>query len=408
MARQALGSGFGGRKRGIDSIISPNAKSRNKTTTQKHDEDKTHGIVTAESHVAEQQEKHVEDDVTKHVEEDVTKHVREDATGHVGGSKQEHAEKKESQKKAVPPAKKQDVAIKTASAANSTKKEASSAIQAKKSEQSHVESNRGEVLLSILDVEPNREQPRKVFDEEALQELAESIRQYGVLSPILVQKNGDYYEIIAGERRWRAAKLAGLKEVPVIIRDYTRQEVVEISLIENIQREDLNPIEEARAYKRLLTEFDLTQETVAQRVAKSRAAITNSTRLLKLDERVQDMLIDGSLTAGHARALLSVSDGELQYTLAQKVIDECLSVREVEKLVKQPDKLTSRPSHEKNPDTLAFLYRDLEERLTGALGTRVAIRRSRGKKGRIEISYHSDEELECLTETLMAGKNNTQ
>lgn len=386
MARQALGSGFGGRKRGIDSIISPNAKSRNKTTT-KRDEEINHGTASDEKHVNDEQNSYAVDEKYSHVNE----------------TKSDYITKTESPQKTAPPVKKQNTAVKT-SKTEKNAKAAPSAMQSGKNEQSNVENKRGEVLLSILDVEPNREQPRKVFDEEALQELAESIRQYGVLSPILVQKNGDYYEIIAGERRWRAAKLAGLKEVPVIIREYTRQEVVEISLIENIQREDLNPIEEARAYKRLLTEFDLTQETVAQRVAKSRAAITNSTRLLKLDERVQDMLIDGSLTAGHARALLSVSDAELQYTLAQQIIDGRLSVREVEKLVKQPEKLKERTSRVKTEDALAFLYRDMEERLTGALGTKVAIKRGRGKKGKIEISYHSDEELERLAEVFMSGQ----
>lgn len=387
MARQALGSGFGGKKRGIDSIISPNAKSRNKTTTKKRDEDAIHGTVSDAAHAAAEQKSHVMAEKSNYVDAAKSDQIAE------SGASQNTAS----------PAKKQKTDVKT-SITEKNAEAAFSEVQSGKNAQSHVENNRGEVLLSILDVEPNREQPRKVFDEEALQELADSIRQYGVLSPILVQKNGDYYEIIAGERRWRAAKLAGLKKVPVIIREYTRQEVVEISLIENIQREDLNPIEEARAYKRLLTEFDLTQETVAQRVAKSRAAITNSTRLLKLDERVQDMLIDGSLTAGHARALLSISDGELQYTLAQQIIDGRLSVREVEKLVKQPEKLKEKPSRLNTGDALAFLYRDMEERLTGALGTKVAIKRGRGKKGKIEISYHSDEELERLTEVFMAGQ----
>lgn len=387
MARQALGSGFGGKKRGIDSIISPNAKSRNKTTAKKRDEESNHGASSDAKHVIDEGKSQATDENINRVNE----------------LKSDYAAEKKSPSKAVPAVENQDMPVKTLKTEKNAKA-APSAMQSDKNEQYHVENNRGEVLLSIFDVEPNREQPRKVFDEDALQELAESIRQYGVLSPILVQKNGDYYEIIAGERRWRAAKLAGLKEVPVIIREYTRQEVVEISLIENIQREDLNPIEEARAYKRLLTEFDLTQETVAQRVAKSRAAITNSTRLLKLDERVQDMLIDGSLTAGHARALLSVSDGELQYALAQQIIDGGLSVREVEKLVKQPEKLAEKPSRVKTEDALAFLYRDMEERLTGALGTKVAIRRGRGKKGKIEISYHSDEELERLTEVFIAGQ----
>lgn len=191
-----------------------------------------------------------------------------------------------------------------------------------------------ETVVKITKVEPNRSQPRKNFDEDALQELADSIKQFGLLQPILVQDKGEYYEIIAGERRWRAAKLAGLKEVPVIIRNYSSQEIVEISLIENIQREDLNPIEEAQAYKRLLTEFNLKQDEVAERVSKSRTAVTNSMRLLKLCDGVQQMIIDDMLSTGHARALIPIEDPELQLQLAQRIFDEKLSVREVEKLVK--------------------------------------------------------------------------
>ena len=192
----------------------------------------------------------------------------------------------------------------------------------------------GEQMMKISMVEPNREQPRKKFEEDALLELADSIKQFGILQPLLVKKRKDYYEIIAGERRWRAAKLAGLKEVPVIVKDLSEQEIVEISLIENIQRENLNPIEEAMAFKRLLTEFNLKQDEVAERVSKSRTAVTNSMRLLKLDERVQQIIIDDMISTGHARALLAIDDNSLQYELANKVFDEKLSVRETEKLVK--------------------------------------------------------------------------
>ena len=195
------------------------------------------------------------------------------------------------------------------------------------------EPKKSEMLVKISKVEPNRTQPRKQFDEDALVELSESIKQFGILQPLLVSDKGDYYEIIAGERRWRAAKLAGLKEVPVIIKEFNDQQVVEISLIENIQREDLNPIEEAMAYKRLIDEFKLKQDNIAERVSKSRTAVTNSLRLLKLDDRVQQMLIDEMITAGHARALLGISDRELQIKIANKVFDEKLSVRETEKLV---------------------------------------------------------------------------
>ena len=197
--------------------------------------------------------------------------------------------------------------------------------------------------IRISLIEPNKEQPRKAFDEDALIELAESIKQYGILQPLLVQKKGDFYEIIAGERRWRAAKLAGLKEVPVIIKDYTTQEVMEIALIENIQREDLNPIEEARAYQRLISDYRLKQDEVAERVAKSRAAITNSLRLLKLDERVQNMVMEGKLSNGHARTIIGIEDPDKQYEIALKIFDEKLSVRETERLMKalsKPEKET--------------------------------------------------------------------
>ncbi len=260
-----------------------------------------------------------------------------------------------------------------------------------------------EIFMKVSDIEPNRQQPRKAFDEDALLELADSIRQYGVLSPILVQKNGDYYEIVAGERRWRAAKLAGLKEIPVIIREYSPQQVMEISLIENIQRENLNPIEEAQAFKRLLTEFGLKQDELAERVSKSRTAVTNSMRLLKLDERVQQMLIDGMISSGHARALLAVEDGELQYTMAKRVFDEKLSVRDVEKLMKGALKQqTNVPVKTKGPD-LNFLYRDLEERMTGVMGTKVSIRQKADQKGKIEIAYHSGDELDRITEILLSA-----
>ena len=218
-------------------------------------------------------------------------------------------------------------------------------------------------FVKIGKVEPNREQPRKNFDEDALLELSESLKQYGVLQPLLVQDKKDYYEIIAGERRWRAAKLAGLKEVPVIIKNLTEQEIVEISLIENIQRENLNPIEEALAYKRLLNEFNLKQDEVAERVSKSRTAVTNSMRLLKLDERVQQMVIDDMISTGHARALLGITDNEQQYALAQQIFDEKLSVRETEKLVKKLQK--QKPEKQKQPvdDSMSVFYEDMEQKL---------------------------------------------
>lgn len=248
--------------------------------------------------------------------------------------------------------------------------------------------------VKITKVEPNREQPRKNFDEDALQELSDSIKQFGLLQPILVQDRKTYYEIIAGERRWRAAKMAGLKEVPVIIRNYTEQEIVEISLIENIQRENLNPIEEAQAYKRLLNEFNLKQDEVAERVAKSRTAVTNSMRLLKLSDEVQQMVINEMLSTGHARALLSIEDPEQQYTIAQRIFDEKMSVRDVEKLVKN---LNKPPKAKKIEDKdLSFIYQDMENKLKESLGTKVAITSKGNGAGKIEIEFFSHEDMDRL------------
>lgn len=261
------------------------------------------------------------------------------------------------------------------------------------------EKSGGETIVNITKVEPNREQPRKNFDEDALEELAESIKQFGLLQPILVQDRKTYYEIIAGERRWRAAKLAGLKEVPVVIREMTDQEIVEISLIENIQRENLNPIEEAAAYKRLLTEFNLKQEEVAERVSKSRTAVTNSMRLLKLDERVQQMVIEGMLSTGHARALLVIEDNDLQFQMATKIYNEKLSVRDVEKMVKNLGK--KKPEKKEENAQQAAVFQDLEEKMKAALGTKVSINRKNDQKGKIEIEYYSMDELERLMEILM-------
>lgn len=254
-----------------------------------------------------------------------------------------------------------------------------------------------EMKVKIGEVEPNREQPRKKFDEDALLELSESIKQFGILQPLLVQKKDGYYEIIAGERRWRAAKLAGVKEVPVIVKDFTSQEIVEISLIENIQREDLNPIEEALAYKRLMEEFRLKQDEIAERVSKSRTAVTNSIRLLKLDERVQRMVVDEMISTGHARALLAIEDGDDQYTIAMKIFDEKLSVRETERLVKNLQ--NPKPKKENVTDTqMEVIYHQLEEKIKSIVGTKVSIHQKNNQKGKIEIEYYSQAELERLIE----------
>ena len=272
------------------------------------------------------------------------------------------------------------------------------------------EEKKDEVMVNINKVEPNREQPRKNFDEDALLELAESIKQFGVLQPLLVQDKETYYEIVAGERRWRAAKLAGVKEIPIIVKNLTPQEIVEISLIENIQREDLNPIEEAIAFKRLLTEFNLKQDEVAERVSKSRTTVTNSMRLLKLDEKVQQMVIDEMLTTGHARALLAIENHEKQYTVAQKVFDEKLSVRETEKLVKKLAKANdsdSKKVEKEDEDELKRLrvvYHDLEEKMKEALGTKVVINYKDKNKGKIEIEYYDSEQFEHLYDMLQTLK----
>lgn len=252
-----------------------------------------------------------------------------------------------------------------------------------------------ETLVKISKVEPNREQPRKKFDEDALLELAESMKQYGVLQPLLVTDKNGYYEIIAGERRWRAAKLAGLKEVPILVKEYSDQEIVEISLIENIQRENLNPIEEAQAYKRLLEEFNLKQDEIAERVSKSRTAVTNSMRLLKLADEVQQMLVDDMISSGHARAILSIPDKDIQVTVANRVFDEKLSVRETEKLVKSIVE-PSQKKVKKIDITENAIYESLEEKMKAIIGTKVSINRKKNNKGKIEIEYYSRDELERI------------
>ena len=273
------------------------------------------------------------------------------------------------------------------------KEEKKVAVDTKKSSQQ--ETSNGERMMKISMIEPNREQPRKKFDEDALQELSESIKQYGILQPLLVSDKKDYYEIVAGERRWRAAKMAGLKEVPVVVKEFSTQEIVEISLIENIQREDLNPVEEAMAYKRLIDEFHLKQDEIAERVSKSRTAVTNSMRLLKLDSRVQQMMVDEMISDGHARAILAISDPEQQYNAAMKVFDEKLSVRETEKLVKSILTPTKKKPVVSNP-TEDAIYESLEEKMKGITGTRVFIHRKKNNKGKIEIEYYSRDDLDRI------------
>lgn len=256
-----------------------------------------------------------------------------------------------------------------------------------------------ETLISLHEIEPNKSQPRKKFDEGALMELAESIKQHGIIQPLIVQKKDKYYEIIAGERRWRASRIAGLKEVPVIIKDYSPQEIIEIALIENIQREDLNPIEEALAYQRLIKEFNLKQDELAEKVSKNRTTITNSLRLLKLDEKVQEMLINEEISSGHARALLPLEDPKLQSDIAKKVIEGKLSVRDTEKLVKKIFK--GKPEKEfVARDEMDLIYNSIEERLMNIIGTKVSIHRKQNNKGKIEIEYYSNDDLERIIELL--------
>lgn len=260
-----------------------------------------------------------------------------------------------------------------------------------------------EMTLKIKDIEINKDQPRKQFNEDALQELADSISQHGIIEPLVVTKKDNYYLLVSGERRWRAAMKAGLKEVPVVVKDYTEQQILEIGLIENIQREDLNPIEEAQAYKKLIEEFHLKQDDVAERVSKSRSAITNILRLLKLSEPVQEMVIDEKLSNGHARALLPIEDKELQYDTACKVFDERLSVRETEKLVKKILADLENPKKEEIASTqedLSFLYKELEENFKYKLGAKTTVKAKNNEKGKIEIEYFSKDELEHIMELI--------
>ena len=255
-----------------------------------------------------------------------------------------------------------------------------------------------ETMVKLVDIEPNKEQPRNNFNEDSLLELADSIKQFGVIQPLVVQKKDKYYKIIAGERRWRAAKMAGIKEVPVIIKDYSDEEIMEIALIENIQREDLNPIEEAQAYKRLLQEYSLKQDEIAEKVSKSRTAIANSMRLLKLADEVQQMVIDEMITSGHARTLLAIEDKDRQISLANQIFDEKLSVRETERLVKSV--VNPKPKKEKEKYSDEVIYTNLENKIKTIVGSNVSINRKGKDKGKIEIEYYSVEELERIVELM--------
>lgn len=270
----------------------------------------------------------------------------------------------------------------------------------KKKDISDIKEGESISIVKISKVEPNRDQPRKIFSEDELQELSDNIKQYGILNPIIVQDRKDHYEIIAGERRWRAAKLAGLKEVPVIIRHYTEQEIAEIALIDNIQRKDLNPIEEALAYKRLLEEFNLKQDEVAEKVSKSRTAVTNSIRLLKLCDDVQQMIIDEMITEGAARALIPVENHEQQFELAQRIFDEKLSVRDVEKMVKDLGKQPKKKESSKTNPALDVVYQEYEEKLKKSIGTKVTISPKGDGSGKLEIDFYNHDDLERIAALL--------
>lgn len=254
------------------------------------------------------------------------------------------------------------------------------------------------VEVKISEIDPNIGQPRKKFDEDELLELAESIKIHGVIQPIIVTKRGKRYEIIAGERRWRASKLAGLTKIPAVIREYTDKEIMEVSLIENIQRQDLNPIEEAVAFKNLIDEYKMKQDDLAERVSKSRSAITNALRLLKLDDKVKAMLAEGLISTGHARALLAIEDKNKQQMLATRIFDEKLSVRETEKLVKQI--LENKESKKEKKSSEKLIYKKLEDSLKSIIGSKVSIKSKDNGKGKIEIDYYSIEELDRITELL--------
>lgn len=269
-----------------------------------------------------------------------------------------------------------------------------------KEEKQNSTQEKADFMVKISLVEPNKEQPRKTFDEGALAELADSIKQYGIIQPIVVVKKDDHYVIVTGERRWRAAKIAGLKTVPVVVKDLTEQQIMELSLIENIQREDLNPVEEAMAYQRLIQEFHMTQDEIARKVSKSRTAITNTIRLLKLDKDVQEMLISHQITSGHARALLGLENFDEQYDLAMRIVEEGLSVRDTEELVKlmnqPPEEMETKKTEDPVDEQTRIIYEKYENLLKRLMGTKVSIRKKKDDKGKIEIEYYSLEELERL------------
>lgn len=273
----------------------------------------------------------------------------------------------------------------------------------------NIEGN-GSILIKLSRIQPDKNQPRKDFDETKLQELADSIREYGVISPIVVKENGAFYDIVAGERRWRAARLAGLTEIPVVIKNVDEKTSREMSIIENIQRDDLNPVEEALAYQSLIDDYGLTQEEVASRVSKNRTTITNSLRLLKLDDELLDMLREGLITQGHARALLAIDDSELRRKIALRCAKENLSVREIENLVRLDKISKEKKNNSSSPEAdelkrLKIIYKDIENKLKANLGTKVSIVPKNKDKGKLEIEYYSQDELDRIYMILNSVRN---
>lgn len=389
----AIKKGLG---KGIDSLFDQNISSASKNSNQK------------KSDKANSKAKETAEETTKETVKEKTNEATNITTGQTTKKTSEDATEKETDKTTDKNSSKTSVSRKTVQkktlteSLNAEKKESktkSATAGKKNSDKENIET--GVIMLRIGEVEPNRDQPRKVFNEDKLQELAESIIQHGIIEPLIVVKRDDYYEIVAGERRWRASMMAGLTEVPVVIKDYTKQQVVEVALIENLQREDLNPIEEAKAYQQLIEEYNLKQDEVADKVSKSRTTITNSIRLLKLDDAVQDMLVAECITSGHARALLALDDKSLQYEIANKILDEKLSVRETEKLIKQVKNGTyGKKTVKKKVFDNQEIYTSYEEKMKQSVGSKVTINRKDNSKGKIEIEYYSNDELDRIVSYL--------
>lgn len=397
----AIKKGLG---KGIDSLFDQNISSASKNSNQKKsDKANSKAKETAEETVEETAE-----ETTKETVKEKTNEATNITTGQTTKKTSEDATEKETDKTTDKNSSKTSVSRKTVQkktlteSLNAEKKESktkSATAGKKNSDKENIET--GVIMLRIGEVEPNRDQPRKVFNEDKLHELADSITQHGIIEPLIVVKRDDYYEIVAGERRWRASMMAGLTEVPVVIKDYTKQQVVEVALIENLQREDLNPIEEAKAYQQLIEEYNLKQDEVADKVSKSRTTITNSIRLLKLDDAVQDMLVAECITSGHARALLALDDKSLQYEIANKILDEKLSVRETEKLIKQVKNGTyGKKTVKKKVFDDQEIYTSYEEKMKQSVGSKVTINRKDNSKGKIEIEYYSNDELDRIVSYL--------